>query len=78
MSPPWSKKKPQQALLYTCFTLVSNMSHSSTLKMEATYSSETSVDIQWTIWRYIPEDRTLWKLLILHMGFSLRQDVVSK
>jgi hypothetical protein len=30
----------------------------STLKMEAIYSSETSVDFQWTTRRYIPEDST--------------------
>jgi hypothetical protein len=29
------------------------------MKMEATYSSETSVDFQWTTQRYFPEDRTL-------------------
>jgi hypothetical protein len=28
------------------------------LKMEATCSSETSVDYQWTMRRYISEDRT--------------------
>jgi hypothetical protein len=27
--------------------------------MEAICSSETSVDTQWTTWRYIPEDGTL-------------------
>jgi hypothetical protein len=32
---------------------------SSTLKMEAIYSSETSVETQWTTRRYIPEDDTL-------------------
>jgi hypothetical protein len=31
----------------------------STLKMEATYSSETSVDFQRTTRRYIPEDSTV-------------------
>jgi hypothetical protein len=31
----------------------------SALKMEAICSSETSVDTQQTIWRYIPEDYTL-------------------
>jgi hypothetical protein len=30
-----------------------------TLKMEATFSSETSVDFQRTTWLYIPEERTL-------------------
>jgi hypothetical protein len=33
--------------------------YSSTLKMEATCSFETSVDFQATTWRYIPEDRNL-------------------
>jgi hypothetical protein len=33
--------------------------YSLTLKMEATYSSETSDDFQWTTWHYIPEDKTL-------------------
>jgi hypothetical protein len=32
---------------------------SSTLKMEAIYSSETSVVTQRTTWRHIPEDDTL-------------------
>jgi hypothetical protein len=32
------------------------LAYSSTLKMEATYSSETSVDFQRTTERYIPED----------------------
>jgi hypothetical protein len=45
--------------------LVSCLAYSSTLKMEATCSSEMSVDFQQTVWRYIPDDRTLhilfWK-----------------
>jgi hypothetical protein len=40
------------------FTLVSCSAYSSALKMEAIYSSETSVDIQRTTRRYIPEDST--------------------
>jgi hypothetical protein len=31
----------------------------STMKMEAKYSSETSVDFQQTTWSYIPEDKAL-------------------
>jgi hypothetical protein len=58
------------------FTLVSYMAFSA-LKMEATCSSETSVDFKQTRRRYIPEDRTahshrcenLWFSIIL---FSLR------
>jgi hypothetical protein len=41
------------------FTLVFCSAHFSTLKMEAIYSSETSVDLQRTIRRYIPEDSVL-------------------
>jgi hypothetical protein len=43
----------------TCFILVSGLTNSSTLKMEATCSSETSIDFQCTTRRYIPEDRTI-------------------
>jgi hypothetical protein len=39
--------------------LVSRLAYSSTLKMEATCSSETSINFQWTTWRYIPEPQTL-------------------
>jgi hypothetical protein len=41
------------------FMLVSCLAHSSTLKIEATCSSETPVDFERTTWRYIPQDRTL-------------------
>jgi hypothetical protein len=37
------------------FALVSYMAYSSTLKMEAKYSSETSVDFQQTTQCYIPK-----------------------
>jgi hypothetical protein len=46
------------------------------LKMEATYSSEKSDDLQWTTWGYIPEDRTLrnhrYENLIFYRTLSLR------
>jgi hypothetical protein len=48
-----------QALLAARFMPVSCLAYSSTLKMEATCSSGTSVDFQRTARRYIPEDRTL-------------------
>jgi hypothetical protein len=52
-----------KALLATCFTLVSCMAYSSTLKLEATGTSEISgVDLQRTIWRYTPEDGTLHQM----------------
>jgi hypothetical protein len=41
------------------FTLVSCSAYSSILKMEAGCSSGTSVDVQWTTRRYIPDDSTL-------------------
>jgi hypothetical protein len=41
------------------FTLVSCSAYSSTLKIEGTYTSETSVDTQRTILRYFPKDSTL-------------------
>jgi hypothetical protein len=58
------------------------LAYSSTLKMEATCSSEMSVDFQWATQHYIPEDRTLhdhdcvnlrskmdlWKLLPFSIG----------
>jgi hypothetical protein len=40
--------------------LVSCLTYSCTLKREAIFSSETSVDFQQTTLRYIPEDRTLY------------------
>jgi hypothetical protein len=40
-------------------TLVSCSDYSSTFKMEAICSSETSVDLHWITRRYIPEDSTL-------------------
>jgi hypothetical protein len=46
-------------LLAACFMLIACLAYSSTLKMEATCSSKTLVDSQWTTWHYIPEDRTL-------------------
>jgi hypothetical protein len=48
-----------QALLAAWFRLVSCSAYSSALKMEATCSSETSVDFERTTRRSISEDRTL-------------------
>jgi hypothetical protein len=47
------------AHLATSCMLVSCLAYSSTLKMEVTYTCETSVDFQRTTQRYILEDRTL-------------------
>jgi hypothetical protein len=48
-----------QLRLPPAFRFVSCLAYSKTLKKEAAYSYETSVDVQRTIWRYIPEYRTL-------------------
>jgi hypothetical protein len=40
--------------------LVSCLSYSLVLKMEAIYSSETSVDFHQSTGRYIPEERTIF------------------
>jgi hypothetical protein len=45
----------------SAFMLVSCSAYSSTLKMEAICSSETSVDFQRNARRYIPEDSTVLK-----------------
>jgi hypothetical protein len=39
--------------------LVSCLAYSLTLKMEVICSSDTSIDIQWTTWCYIPDESTL-------------------
>jgi hypothetical protein len=54
----------QRNRLPPAFTLVSCLTYSSTLKMAATCSSETSVDFQLTIRRY-----SLRRLGILYMGY---------
>jgi hypothetical protein len=61
LSPPssGSKNKPT-ALLTACFMQIFFwLTYSLTLKMEVRCSSETSVDFQWTTWRYIPKGRAL-------------------
>jgi hypothetical protein len=45
------------------FTLISCSAYSSTLKIEAICSSETSFDFQGTTQRYIPDDRSLVLIL---------------
>jgi hypothetical protein len=57
---PCSPIKVSRGFGRTCLIHLHGLrAYSSTLKMEATYSSETSVDFQWTTLRYVPEDRTL-------------------
>jgi hypothetical protein len=56
--------------------LVSCLAYSSTLKMEATCSSETSVNFQHITCRYIPEDTTLhnhcYEILESYLGTIFR------
>jgi hypothetical protein len=47
------------AMLSTYFKLVSCLDYSLTLKMEAIYSSETSVHVQLPAGSYIPKDRII-------------------
>jgi hypothetical protein len=54
-----SRKPVEWGLLTICFTLVSRLTYSSTLKMEERYSSETSVDFKRTTRHCNPEARTL-------------------
>jgi hypothetical protein len=53
------KHTASRALLAACFMLVSFSAFPSTLKMEATCFSETSVGFQRATWSYNPEDRIL-------------------
>jgi hypothetical protein len=53
------KHVASSALLASCSMLVPCWAYSPTMKIEATCSSESSVDFQRTAGRYIPEDRSL-------------------
>jgi hypothetical protein len=57
-----SKQKAEPVLLAACFSLVSWMAYSSTLKIGAICSSEMLVDLNRTTQFYIPEDGTLHPL----------------
>jgi hypothetical protein len=56
---PCSPLEVNGLYLLPAFLLVSFFAYSSTLQMEATCSSELSVDVQRTTQCYIPEHRTL-------------------
>jgi hypothetical protein len=58
----------REALLAICFVLVFCLVYSSTLKIEVTYSSETSVYFQRATRPYIPEDRPIHN----HRGENLK------
>jgi hypothetical protein len=69
---PCSLLEVNMKQLATCFTLVSCMTYSSTLKTGVTCSSKTSVDLQWTTQHYIPEDRILHKIAWEYNGCNTR------
>jgi hypothetical protein len=54
-----SSAKPATKQVPPAFTLVSCSAYSSTLKMEAIFSSETSAETRRTTRRHIPEDDSL-------------------
>jgi hypothetical protein len=54
-----------QAFLAACFVRDSCLAYSSTLKMETTSYSETSVDFQWTTRHHVPGDS-----IVLHEAMS--------
>jgi hypothetical protein len=56
---------------------VASLACSSTLKMEAICSSETSVDFQWTTRRYIPEGVTLQRTCT-HFDFLGNLDMLAR
>jgi hypothetical protein len=60
----------QQALLASCFMLVSPLSYSSVI-LEAICFSETSVDFNGATWSYIPEDITVY----IHRGENLKSNI---
>jgi hypothetical protein len=68
------------SLLATFFALVFCLTYSSTLKMEATCSSGTSVDFRQTTRRYtsIPEDRTLPGLRIMFSRYVLSTLIMQR
>jgi hypothetical protein len=55
------------ALLAACFLLVTSLAYSSTLKIEATCSSEASVDFHRTTQCYNPEDTHLFICIIFKL-----------
>lgn len=67
-------KRPNRALLATCFTLVPCLAYSSMPKMKATCSSETFANFQWTTCSFNPEDKTLHNHCIVTSNPTLSCD----
>jgi hypothetical protein len=56
--------------------LVSYLAYSSTLKLQATYSSETSVYFHWTTGSYIPEDGTFHVINgVTHISYHVNSNI---
>jgi hypothetical protein len=72
-----SRSYTDRLCLSPAFTLVSCLAYSSTLKMEATCSSETSVAFQLTARRHIPEDITLHNHRCENLKFSYKLLIIS-
>jgi hypothetical protein len=53
----------------------SRLAYSSTLDMEATYSSETSVDLQQITRRHFPEDKTPVEAILIRVERNEASDV---
>jgi hypothetical protein len=64
-----NSKQDKKFCLSPAFTLLSCLTYSSTLEMEAA-CSETSIDFQRTTCRYTPEDRTLLQPRDLYNAFK--------
>jgi hypothetical protein len=68
-------------MLATCFMLVFCLASESTLKMEATCSSESCVDYQQTTLCYVPEDRfftTVFLFCKTTLCFYLMNELINK
>jgi hypothetical protein len=67
-SSPWRQKETASIMPVSC------LAYSLTLNVEATCSSETSVDFQQATWCYIPQDRTLHnhRCVLVHVGKVLQ------
>jgi hypothetical protein len=55
---------------------ISFLAYSSTLKMQAKYSSETLVGSQETTWRYIPEDKIIYNHSQVSNPFKFTAEII--
>jgi hypothetical protein len=57
----------KQVASRACFMLASCLAYALALKMEATYSSDMSVDFEWTTWFYIPKEELFMRIYCPHI-----------